>query len=219
MNGGLSATFFTFGAAGAAAYSVTSWERVFSALMASCLAHMLFMLLPSPEAGGAALLPATSGVQHARPGTLEVQLKEVGAPPPVPSAPVPAASRAVPRGTSRASRPLRGADLPAQAFRTADQLTKHPRPKAKPVFELPSPTFEPGKVILKVWIDAAGNVLAVDVEESSVPEPLSESAAAAFRRTPFVPGEIAGMRVATLMRIEVTYADGIYSYGMKNSAR
>ena len=65
-----------------------------------------------------------------------------------------------------------------------------------------------GKVILKVWITELGNVASVDVEKSDMPEAVSASAAAAFGKLRFVPGEINGRPVGSMMRIEVIYDDG-----------
>jgi TonB family protein len=208
MNGGPGATFFTLGTPAAAACSVTKWDRLVAALMASCLLHVAAVLAPALGMGGGILIFAPHRSQNTRtPSVLDVRLAETGRP----------AMRAAP------TRVPRGVDLlpfPARLFRTADELTKQPRPRVKPAFNVPAPIFTPGKVILKVWIDALGNVVAVDVEESSVPDALAATAASAFRQTPFIPGEINGGRVATLMRIEVTYADGIaFSYDKRSATR
>jgi len=224
MNGIPDATFFTFGAAAAAA-SVTKWDRVFAALMASCLLHMLTMiaLLLGLGTSGGKLSAPRDPHPAGPPGVLEVRLTQGDD---LPSAAgkeraLPAVPRSAPERGSRASQPGRGIDLlpfPIQAFRTPDQLTKHPRPRLKPVFKVPAPVFTPGKVILKLWIDAGGTVLAVTIEDSSVPEALAAAAAAAFQQTPFVPGEIGGMHVASVMRIEVTYSDGGVTSYVKRSA-
>jgi hypothetical protein len=51
-------------------------------------------------------------------------------------------------------------------------------------------------------------VASVEVESSDLPETVSGTAAAAFGKLHFVPGEIDGQRVRTLMRIEVAYVNG-----------
>jgi TonB family protein len=209
MNGSARATFFTFGRPLSDAHLVTRWDRVFAALMASCLLHMLAVVAPAlgtsamPKRAVSSLAP--SGAQA---DALEVRLEESRA-----TAPKDPQTGNPARTTGRQAA-SRGVDLlpfPAHLypFRTTDELTKHPRPRVKPVFNVPAPAFTPGKVVLRVWIDALGNVLAVDVEKSTVPEALAASAASAFRQTPFIPGEINSRHVATLMRIEVTYADGV----------
>jgi TonB family protein len=70
------------------------------------------------------------------------------------------------------------------------------------------PIFASGKVILKIWINERGIVDSVDVEKSDLAAAISATAAAAFGRLRFVPGEINGRPVGTMMRIEVTYDDG-----------
>lgn len=209
MNGSAGATFFTFGRPPSDAHLVTRWDRVFAALMASCLLHMLAVVAPGLGTSGTQARIASSLPRSAAaPGSLDVRLEEPG----TQAAKEPAATRAPPTpGRQAASRGVDLLPFPAHLyrFRTADELTKHPRPRIKPAFSVPAPTFTAGKVILRVWIDAAGNVLGVDVEKSTVPDALAASAASTFRQIPFTPGEVDGARVATLMRIEVTYADGV----------
>ena len=106
-----------------------------------------------------------------------------------------------------------GADLlpiPAPAYYTTDQLTKRPQPTSQPTLLAPElgPAIPSGKVILKLWINELGNVASVEVEKSELPEAISATAAAAFGKLRFVPGQINGRPVGTLMRIEVIYYDG-----------
>ena len=100
--------------------------------------------------------------------------------------------------------------IPAPAYYTTDQLTKRPQPTSDPRLDVPEfgPVFASGKVILKIWINELGAVKTVDVEKSDVPEAIAATAAAAFGKLRFLPGEINGRPVGTLMRIEVTYDDG-----------
>jgi Gram-negative bacterial TonB protein C-terminal len=97
-------------------------------------------------------------------------------------------------------------------YYTTDQLTKRPEllsdsPKLDvPEIEL---VFTAGTVILKLWINELGVVNSVDIEESSVPAAIAETAAAAFGKLLFAPGELNGRPVGVLMRIEVTYDDGV----------
>ncbi len=93
---------------------------------------------------------------------------------------------------------------------TADQLTKIPKPVFSPKLALPpelEALFGTGKVVLKLWIDRLGNVVAADVDQSNVPEPVSAKAAEAFGKLRFFPGEIRGRRVATMIQYEVTYEE------------
>jgi hypothetical protein len=93
---------------------------------------------------------------------------------------------------------------------TADQLTKIPKPTFSPKLALPpelEALFGSGKVVLKLWIDRLGNVVAADVDQSNVPEPVAAKAAEAFGKLRFFPGEIRGRRVATMIQYEVTYEE------------
>ena len=107
----------------------------------------------------------------------------------------------------------RGSDvlpIPAPAYYTSDQLTKAPRPISQPKLDVPRSIARSvsGRVVLRLWIDELGNVASVEVESSDLPETVSGTAAAAFGKLHFVPGEIDGQRVRTLMRIEVAYVNG-----------
>jgi TonB family protein len=107
----------------------------------------------------------------------------------------------------------RGSDLlpiPAPAYYSSDQLTKPPRPTSEPKLDVPRSVARSvsGRVVLRLWIDELGNVASVEVESSNLPETVSGTAAAAFRKLHFVPGEIDGQRVRTLMRVEVAYVNG-----------
>lgn len=183
--------------------------RLAVALAVSGLLHAAAVWVPGPE-GRSALSPPASG--------LEVTLR---VPEPAPAG--------VPKTTDRAAASARGKPaaqqapstsmrppgapllpIPASYFYGAEHLTKHPRPASRPRFDLSQipASFTTGRVILKVWIDALGNVVAVEVETSDVPDPVSAGAARAFRELSFIPGEIRGRRVASVMRIEVLYLEG-----------
>jgi hypothetical protein len=51
-------------------------------------------------------------------------------------------------------------------------------------------------------------VASVEVEKSELPEAVAASAAAAFGKLRFVPGQLNGRPVGSMMRIEVVYYDG-----------
>jgi hypothetical protein len=100
--------------------------------------------------------------------------------------------------------------IPAPTYYTTDQLTKRPRPTAEAELDTPEtkPIFAAGTIIMKLWINELGDVIAVDVEKTDLPEIFSRTAVAAFRNLRFIPGEINGQPVGTMMRIEVVYNDG-----------
>lgn len=99
--------------------------------------------------------------------------------------------------------------IPAPTYYTTDQLTKRPQPTAEAELDTPEiwPILASGTIVLKLWISELGDVIAVDVEKTDLPETFSSTAVAAFRRLRFTPGEIDGRPVGTMMRIEVTYDD------------
>jgi TonB family protein len=106
-----------------------------------------------------------------------------------------------------------GADLlplPALGYYTTDQLTKRPQPLTTAELDRPeiSPFVVSGKIVLRLWINEFGSVAEVEVETSDLSEIFSRTAVAAFRNLRFTPGERNGLPVGTVMRIEVTYADG-----------
>lgn len=100
--------------------------------------------------------------------------------------------------------------IPAPTYYTTDQLTKRPQPVG--AVELDGPEIRPilasGTIILKLWINELGDVISVDVEKTDLPDIFTRTAVAAFEQLHFVPGELNGQRVGTMMRIEISYDDG-----------
>jgi len=114
--------------------------------------------------------------------------------------------------TAASSEPAEGTGiLPFSAphYYPTDQLSKRPQPLASADLEGPEihPIVASGKIILKLWIDEFGEVNEVEVEKTELPEVFSRSTTAAFKRLRFTPGERSGMRVRSVMRIEVSYDD------------
>lgn len=84
---------------------------------------------------------------------------------------------------------------------------------AEPVAPVPLDSSElgqlprAGRAVLTVWIDSRGRVVETRVESSDVPERFVKFAEEAFRNALFLPGELNGRPVGTVMRIEVRYDD------------
>lgn len=94
-------------------------------------------------------------------------------------------------------------------YYTAEQLTKRAYPSSAvelDVSELKSLTGS-GRVVLKLWINDLGEVTDIEVEKTELPNVISDLAIQTFRATHFVPGEINGQPVDSLMRIEINYDD------------
>jgi hypothetical protein len=205
MNGGAARAFFSFGGPPPDVHSVTGWKRLYAALLASCALHAALVLAPyhgtGTDADTAASRSAARMPDAGAARVLDVRLQRASA--------APAAAAARPAAPS----PARGSErlpVPAPAYYYTDQLTKPPRALSQPRLEVPRKVARSvvGKVQLKLWINELGGVESVEVEASDLPNTVSEVAAAAFRELRFAPGEIDGVRVRTLMRVEVAYSGG-----------
>jgi TonB family protein len=194
--------------------------RLFACLMVSCLLHAALAFVPYLGASSSAYQPAVQGGQKP-PRTLsatlvldkqsaftvaEVSAKggsmaDSSAERIANEQPRPALDHAVGIGLF---------PIPAPTYYTTDQLTKRPQPIAAAELDAPEirPIIASGTIILKLWISELGDVISVDVEKTDLPEIFSRAAVAAFRHLRFVPGELNGQRVGTVMRIEITYDDG-----------
>jgi TonB family protein len=191
MNGGFHRAYFSFGAPRPAAYPAAAWRRLGGALAASCLVHAALVLVP--YFGSSSTAPPRSVQKPAPVRVLDLSLAQAGG-----TQPGPASNRA--KGTNHLP-------ISAPTYYRTDQLTRPPRPTSEPRLDVPKSVARSvsGKVVLKLWINELGNVDSVEVESSNVPETVSATAAAAFGKLRFVPGEIDGRRVRTLMTIEVAY--------------
>jgi len=224
MNGRLPREFFTLepvGGPAAAVRAAADWRRLSAALLASCALHLALLLTPNLGTSTALSSAPRTALERGPERILEVRLAsaseaETARPP---SAAVAAGTpRAAPRSTAGelpqpAARRSRGSELlpvPAPTFYTVDQLTKRPRPTSEPNLYVAWDIAHAvtGKVLLRLWISALGNVDAVEVEQSNLPEPVSATVADAFRRLRFEPGEIDGRRVPAVLRIQVSYSHG-----------
>lgn len=64
-----------------------------------------------------------------------------------------------------------------------------------------------GKIILDLWISEHGDVTNTVIESNDLPEAVLQVVEKAFRKLHFSPGELNGLKVGSVMRIEVTYDD------------
>lgn len=99
--------------------------------------------------------------------------------------------------------------IPGPVYFTTDQLTK--RPQAIAVEELDTEATRSivasGTMILRLRINDRGEVVDADIEENGLPEIFAATAVNAFKHSRFTPGERDGVRVNTMMRIEVRFDD------------
>jgi len=204
---------------------ISDAERLTASLALSCALHAALFFTPYLGASTSASRAAVLGGQNmAPPRTLEATLVLARqsafaaaelSPLPAPggSAAAAAAERAAGEETRPALERTSGIGLlpiAAPTYYSSDELTKRAQPASEPELDGPEllPILASGKIVLKLWIDEGGDVLAVDIEKSDLPGVFSNAAVTAFRKLRFLPGEINGRRVRTVMRIEVTYDDG-----------
>jgi hypothetical protein len=191
------------------------WRRLYAALVVSCLLHAAIVVMPYLGGSNAVSLTVVRGGQKAAPARiLNVRLiAESDRAAAVADNPGPEASASGEQPLPVPERSLGIDVLPitAPAYFAPDQLTKRPQAMSVPSLAVPetAPAFGTGKVVLKVWINDHGGVDSVDVETSDVPEAVAGTAAAAFRKLHFVPGEINGRPVGSLLKIEVVYEEGM----------
>jgi TonB family protein len=201
---------------------VSDSMRLFAALMVSCLLHAALVFMPYLGASTSVSRPAVQGGRKAEPAralnaTLALEtspavtvaeasteggsVADASAHPMANEEPRPALERALGIGLL---------PIPAPTYYTTDQLTKRTQPTSEPQLDAPElgPVFASGTVVLKLWINELGDVVSVDVEKSDLPEAYTKTAVAAFGNIRFVPGEVDGRRVGTMMRIEVIYGAG-----------
>ena len=211
MNGRLPVNLFSLLPVSAPAsdpYPGWGWGRLYAALAISLALHAttLFLLHAGPRSGGT-LLRAPSV-------RIDVALKPPAPAGSGPVAAVPAAARGS-SGAEQAPRPGRDRSrapelpVPAPAYYTSEQLTRAPRPLSQPDLTPPQiARFISGYVVVKLWISELGEVASTEVEKSDLPPKISRSAAQAFAKLRFAPGEIDGRPVPSVMRIEVAYGQG-----------
>jgi hypothetical protein len=95
------------------------------------------------------------------------------------------------------------------AFLPTTALTRPPQPVE--YIEL-NPANKPwnkveGGVVMTLWIDARGNIVDTKVESNDLPEVVTDFVRRTFEAARFVPGELNGRAVGSMMRIEVRYDD------------
>jgi hypothetical protein len=106
--------------------------------------------------------------------------------------------------------PGNGIGAPEIRYFSSDLLTVRPYPLTileSPEMLEPLPDDSAGRVVLKVWISDTGEVTATETEFADMPATVHEAIVAAFQGMRFMPGEIDGKAVGSVMRIEMTYED------------
>jgi TonB family protein len=197
-------------------------KRLYASLLISCLLHAALIFLPYLGASTSVSRPAVRGGQNPAPARALNATLALEQAPAVTAAAVSSEGGSIadasahriadeePRPAMERALGIGLLPIPAPTYYTTDQLTKRVQPISAPELDGPElgPIFASGTVILKLWINELGDVVSVDVEKTDLPEAYSRTAAAAFKNLHFVPGEVNGRPVATMIRIEVSYDDG-----------
>lgn len=99
--------------------------------------------------------------------------------------------------------------FPGAAYYATKELTVRPQALGEPVLEVEeiAAIRVAGKIVLALWISPQGQVVNVSVERSNLPEIFTQTAVKAFREMVFSPGELNGVKVGAVMRVEVLYDD------------
>ncbi len=100
--------------------------------------------------------------------------------------------------------------MPGVVYYPTSFLTVRPQPIGEADLDPPHlrPIVASGKVRLTVWINPFGESSKVAVEATDLPQIFVDAAVGAFERLRFKPGELHGLKVGVVMRVEVTYDDG-----------
>lgn len=64
-----------------------------------------------------------------------------------------------------------------------------------------------GKAVLKIWINATGEIAGIETEFTDMPEAVHRGLVAAFERMRFMPGQVDGKPVGSILEIEIGAED------------
>jgi TonB family protein len=188
--------------------------RLAGALVASLFGHVLLLSWPVPLSMGGepgSVRPAASALRVSLNLIAETQpilAREVD---PTAGSAVPPAPAARPDGAQDAAPGQQGAPgaIPLHGYYPAARLSRMPEGIGR--FDVQPPadgdTGIGGKMTLRVWISAKGEINSVRVLASELPAAYAEAALAAFEKMRFEPGEINGVPVQSWVDVVVEYAD------------
>lgn len=105
------------------------------------------------------------------------------------------------------------ADTPTDNQAPVEEYIPRPRLSTSPKNTTPvivpfPPQFDGAgrfSAVLALYIDEDGTVRRVRVDESTLPRPMQDAAKQAFLQTHFKPGEVKGLAVKSLIRVEVVF--------------
>ncbi len=93
-----------------------------------------------------------------------------------------------------------------EKYFSTDELSLKPQTSGELILPSRGEVFAAGKAILLLWIDFRGKVVHVEVERNDLSDDFIDQVEEAFNALPFVPGELNGRKVGTVMRVVVESA-------------
>lgn len=185
------------------------------ALLSSCLFHVLVALTlsfttkikgsmsASPDGASLIELPVTLSIQLGHPERFEsATIRKINNTP----SNAPSGKRQTrPIAPYRATEWTEMLPIAKEHFYTTGQLTTPPEVLTEPELD-PNKLFPLGlaaKIVLKLWINHFGEVIQVTAEAEGQEKRPSNDILDAFKELTFKPGEIDGVKVNTVMTIEV----------------
>ena len=201
-----------------ASLQTTANRRVLIALAVSGLLHCLLIAVPfrgthiSGSVRGFVGMPAerelsiilpTKEIEIDHSGEVQSSLKTANVTDPADSA----SKAPPPPEVSDSSAELAVFPISSPLFWPSSQLDKHPKPKIQPILTFPELEFiaASGKLIIKLWIDEEGKVVSTEALDTDLPIIFTTIALSAFKSVLFSPGERNGLKVGSIMFVEVRY--------------
>lgn len=197
LSGMLGRYFFTPTRSNGSMHRLPDCHRLALALGVSLLLHLV-LLWPVTAPPGARNSDAS--------GTPQPTLTAV--------LPVPAAAPAPPAPTTPpAAKPPAAPAPDARGHYPAAQISRPPRPLSSIDLNLPEARLltAPGRLLLTLWIDAEGVVVAFQVDAPDLPEEYATAVAETFSAARYAPGVLLGRKVPSVLRLEIVHEAGISS--------
>lgn len=172
--------------------------RLCAALLLSAVLHTA-LLIPYPGTGRV----STPEAQTEETALVARLVSPRSGNPPASSATVPQP----PRPAAIPAPPVAGSDQPDERrFYSAHELSRAPRPINEVDLDIPEAALvtRSGRFVLTLRIDASGQVVAYEVEAPDLPEEFTTALAETFRTARFAPGEIAGHKVSSILKVEIS---------------
>ena len=173
--------------------------RLCAALLLSAALHAA-LLFPWPHGGA-----GRGGATGPKPAETTLRARIVvrqDARAPTPAAPAPTGPATPP--------PAPGSDAgppdPGRFYGT-HELSRAPRPMDDVDLDIPEAALltRAGTLVLTLRIDASGQVVAYAVDAPELPEEFTTALAETFRAVRFSPGEIAGHKVSSVLKVEISF--------------